>query len=166
MYLLGHVGIGVHLIPERLRKPVRWLALGCVLPDLLDKPWWLLMGALHAQQAGTRLFGHTLLFSALLLGAALLFSSTSLRALSLGALTHAALDVAGELAAGTQQIWHRWLLWPLFGWRFPVETNWVPPPVSERSIYFAAEAVGLAFLLLDFIRWRRSRPAPRRSEPK
>ena len=55
MYILGHVGIGVHLIPERLRKPVRWLALGCVLPDLLDKPWWLLMKALHAQQAGTRL---------------------------------------------------------------------------------------------------------------
>ena len=166
MYPLGHVGIGVHLIPERLRKPLRWLALGCVLPDLLDKPWWLLLQVIHAPQSGTRLFGHTLLLCALLAAAALLLRLPALRALSLGALTHAGLDVAGELAAGTQQIWHRWLLWPLFGWRFPLESNSLRPPISERAIYLVAEAVGLAFLLLDFMRWRRSRPAPRPREPK
>ena len=74
--------------------------------------------------------------------------------------------MAGELAAGTQQIWHRWLLWPLFGWRFPIETNSLQPSISEGAIYLVAEAVGLAFLLLDFMRWRRSRPAPRHRELK
>lgn len=157
MYPLGHVGIGVHLVPRRLRVHWRWLALGCLLPDLLDKPWYLLVHELQAAPSGSRLFGHSLAFCGLLALAATVLGSPALRAVGLGALTHAVLDVAGEFLSGTEPIWRGWLLWPLFGWRFPIETNAISPPVPERAIYFASEAVGLLLLLLDFIRWRRSR---------
>jgi hypothetical protein len=156
MYPLGHVGIGVHLIPERLRSGLRfrWLALGCVLPDLLDKPVWLAASLLHAGPLGTRLAGHTLLLCLGLLLAARLRDSRALRAVALGALTHLALDVAGELLAGMPPFWMGWLLWPAFGWRFPIESYALPAPRSETAIYLAAEAVGALLLLL---RWRRLR---------
>ena len=155
MYPLGHLGIGSHLVPRRLRTHWRWLALGCLLPDLLDKPWFLWMEELHTP-SGSRLFGHTLLFCALLGLAAFLFRSPALRALGLGVLTHLALDLAGELAAGMRPIWKGWLLWPLFGWRFPVEANALAPPIPERALYLAGEALGLALLLRDLVFWRRA----------
>ena len=36
MFPLGHVGIGTHLVPRAVRDklPWRWLAFGCLLPDL------------------------------------------------------------------------------------------------------------------------------------
>lgn len=159
MYPLGHLGLGVHLVPERLRKGLRfrWLALGCLLPDLIDKPYWLAMEAIRWQPRGSRLVGHTLLFCGALALAARLLRSPVLRAVSLGALTHVALDVAGELAAGMQPIWTGWLFWPLFGWRFPIESNALPPAVPEVPIYLVAEAAGFLLLIVDFVRWRRAR---------
>ena len=159
MYPLGHVGLGVHLIPERLRRGLRfrWLALGCLLPDLIDKPWWLATRLLHTGHRGTRLLGHTLLLCAALGLAARLLRLPALRAVSLGAFTHAALDVAGEVLSGMPPIWTGWLLWPLFGWRFPIEATALEPRVPERAIYLAAEAAGFLLLLLDFVRRRRSR---------
>ena len=158
MYPLGHLGIGVHLIPRRLRDGLRWrwLALGCLLPDLIDKPWWLWQVTLARPEA-TRLFGHTLVFCALLAVAARLLRSSSLRAIGLGALTHVALDFAGEILAGTAPIWKGWLLWPLFGWTFPVEGHAHPPPISETAIYLAGELAGAALLVWDFVQLRRAR---------
>src|SRR6267378_2874980 len=64
MFPLGHVGIGTHLIPRRLREglPWRWLALGCLLPDLIDKPIWIGAQALGVESRlfdTARMIGHT-----------------------------------------------------------------------------------------------------------
>src|SRR5216683_3336115 len=105
MFPLGHVGIGLRLIPARLRSRMRWgwLALGCVLPDLIDKPLWLAARGIAGDPlqlglaSGTRLFGHTLLLVAALAIAGRSLRSVTLQALSLGALTHLLLDLAGDL---------------------------------------------------------------------
>jgi hypothetical protein len=64
LFPLGHVGIGTHLIPRALRArlPWRWLALGCLLPDLIDKPIWILTQSYGAESRlydSARMFGHT-----------------------------------------------------------------------------------------------------------
>src|SRR5205807_5233154 len=73
MYPLGHVGIGMRIVPARARAGVSagWLAFGCLLPDLIDKPVFVAarvarrplpdsfdvwLAALH----GSRLLGHSL----------------------------------------------------------------------------------------------------------
>ena len=164
MYPLGHVGLGVHLIPARVRRtlPLRWLALGCLLPDLIDKPAWLLLRAAHAGGGGTRLFGHTLLFCTALGLLARVTGRPWLRALCAGALTHVLLDVAGEVLSGMPALWTGWLFWPLSGARFPVEANLLAGPLAERSIYLLAEAAGALLLARDGWRWRRERAAQSR----
>src|SRR2546428_7934285 len=46
----------------RGRLPWRWLALGCLLPDVIDKPIWVVaqwLGAESQQFDTARMFGHT-----------------------------------------------------------------------------------------------------------
>ena len=44
MFVLGHVGIGTRVLGGlRQRLPARWLILGCLLPDLIDKPLFYLL---------------------------------------------------------------------------------------------------------------------------
>ena len=69
MFPLAHVGIGTHLVPRSVRDelPWRWLALGCLLPDLIDKPIWLVaqwLGANLSTLDTARLLGHTAWFAA------------------------------------------------------------------------------------------------------
>src|SRR6266436_5650275 len=82
MFPLGHLGIGTRLIPVRIRDrlPWGWLAFGCVLPDVLDKPVFLAARiARHASLLhldalrGSRLLGHSLFFFVLLVAAAAVF---------------------------------------------------------------------------------------------
>lgn len=67
MYPLGHIGIG-SLIAEPFSKKLSWraLALGTLLPDLIDKPvyygiaWTMgTHGVANGLISGTRTFGHT-----------------------------------------------------------------------------------------------------------
>src|SRR5207253_732963 len=77
MYPLGHVGIGMRIVPARVRAVISagWLAFGCLLPDLIDKPVFVAarlarrtlpesfdvwLDVLH----GSRLLGHSLFFFA------------------------------------------------------------------------------------------------------
>src|SRR3954470_19039355 len=101
MFVLGHVGIGPRLLfGLRQRLPAGWLALGCVLPDLIDKPlfYGLLWTEGHADAliAGSRSIGHSGVFFLLLLAVALLARSRLLQALCAGVATHLALDIVGE----------------------------------------------------------------------
>jgi len=156
MFPLGHLGLGQQLIPARLRKrlslPLLWL--GCLLPDLIDKPLWLAQITRHLPLSlsflrGTRMLGHTLLLVAALALAAGLLRSWGLAAVALGALTHAALDLAGDLATAPRADWKIWLLWPLFGIRFEaagdeaVLQHWL----SEKYLYLAGELLGAGLLI-------------------
>jgi hypothetical protein len=39
MFFFGHLGVGATLVrPWKERLPFRWVLLGAVLPDLIDKP--------------------------------------------------------------------------------------------------------------------------------
>jgi hypothetical protein len=168
MFPLGHLGIGQQLIPARLRSrlSLRWLALGCLLPDLIDKPLWLAQSAgLFARHLsflrGTRMVGHTLLLVVALALAARLFRSRGLGAVALGALTHAAIDLAGDLAAAPRTGWPIWLLWPCFGFRFePAGSGTVLHHLlNEDAIYLAGEVLGGALLLAEYVRRRRAHSA-------
>ncbi|HTA21123.1 MAG TPA: metal-dependent hydrolase [Polyangia bacterium] len=125
MFALGHLGLGKTIAARAYRRfsPVekRAFFLGALLPDLIDKPlfyvpFWLTgrRGAAAGILSGTHLFAHTGLFLAALAVVALVTRSPALRAVAVGVATHFVLDCVGlSMGAGT-------LLWPLFGWRFPV----------------------------------------------
>lgn len=165
MFPFAHVGIGTHLIPRRLRAglPWRWLALGCLLPDLIDKPIWI---AAHLSSgtidvdgslfATARLFGHSIFFASLLALAAALSPATRLRALAYGVPTHLLLDVVTDYGLGGHGVWRTWLFWPL---AIPSFASISPPPlfrafVSEASsiVYLVGEFLGVALLLWDLAR--------------
>lgn len=113
----------------------RFLLLGSILPDIIDKPLgtWLLRDAL----GNSRAFGHTLLLTAVLMIAALYLYARrrdlSLLYLSFGFVAHLYLD----------EMWHypRTLLWPLDGWSFDKMDvgNWLEMVLTslrtEPSVY-------------------------------
>jgi len=136
VFVLGHVGIGVALAAPRLPRDgrtVRWLVLGTVLPDLIDKPLYYALsfatgrtGADLGLVSSTRSFGHTLLFCLLLY--AVLPRKLGLPLL-VGMVTHLFLDEAGDVfriffpqegppraGPGTAAA----IFFPLLGFHFPI----------------------------------------------
>jgi len=129
------------------RLDVRFLLVGSLLPDIIDKP----VGQLIFRETfnNGRIFCHTLLFLILITVPALLLyrgrSRTWLLALSFGTFTHLILD----------QMWLnvKTLLWPLYGFTFArIDlTDW-PQNVwlallTEPEIY-VPEIVGGAILVM------------------
>lgn len=166
MFPLGHLGIGRQLIPPKLRQKLswHWLALGCLLPDLIDKPLWLaqrdgLLGAQLSFLQGTRMIGHTLLLILALALAARLFRFGAVAAVALGALTHALLDLAGGLASTPRTDWKVWLLWPAYGVQFeaPGNESLLRHLLNEEAIYLAGEALGAALLIAQLVQSIRAR---------
>lgn len=113
MLLFAHLGIGLGLAwllawrsPARI--DYRFILLGAILPDLIDKPLGAAMGL------ETRLWGHTFAFLFAVLAAGALGRWTPLRLLGFGVATHLLLDL----------IWMQpdIALWPTFGWSFPAGT--------------------------------------------
>jgi len=159
MFPLGHVGIGTHLVPPRTRAQLgwRWLAFGCLLPDLIDKPLYLAarllpragLDQLHLLR-GSRLFGHTLFFLALLVAAALLLRSGRLVAVAWGLSTHLLLDLVPDVASGAFFQWRTWLFWPLFGWGFP--PAYAGNVGLEYAAYIVGDLVGIGLLIRDYLR--------------
>jgi hypothetical protein len=131
MFPLGHLGIGTFAAVRRVSaNGLPWLLLGTLLPDLVDKPVYyalhLAFGHAVGIITGTRTFAHTLLFVLVLFA---LLPRQIGAPLSLGMLTHLALDglgdVAGHLAPrlgmdlGGPSVLHA-IFFPLLGFRFPV----------------------------------------------
>lgn len=153
--LFWHLG-GTVLIARYVFKDaamdLRWLALGALLPDLVDKP----IGSVLF--AGTfdshRLWGHTLLFPVVLLAVAMVAfrRGTTARknalAVVLGVFIHLLLDGAW--------LRHEGFLWPLFGLDFPRMANHqlgdLVRSMITNPMVIAGEVLGLAYLVLL---WRR-----------
>jgi membrane-bound metal-dependent hydrolase YbcI (DUF457 family) len=125
MLLFGHLGVTLgiffglrHFIP-RLRTILdpRYLAIGALLPDLIDKPIGEVIFASTFYSG--RIIGHTLLFSLLLFLAGLFMyeRKRDIRALSLtaGSFLHLFED---QMGSDPQTF-----LWPLFGWSFPRDSR-------------------------------------------
>jgi len=151
MFLFAHLGMGRALVrPWHGRLPWVPLALGMLLPDLIDKPLYYL----HASPffSCTRTVGHTALFAAMVLGVAALRKSPRGWALGVGVATHLVLDNVFDavVGGGLGSAWIA-LVWPLAGWDFYrvtfTLTEHAGKLVSLPTI--ACEVVGLALLALE-----------------
>jgi len=120
MLLFGHLGVtlgiffGLSIFVPRLRTIInpRYLAVGALLPDLIDKPIGEIIFA--STFANGRIFAHTLVFSLLLFLAGLYLydKRKDIRGLSLtsGSFLH----IFEDLIPSHPDIF----FWPLFGWSF------------------------------------------------
>jgi hypothetical protein len=125
MLLFGHLGItlgiffGLGIFIPRLRTIIdpRYLAIGAILPDLIDKPIGEVIFV--STFSSGRIIGHTLLFSFLLFLISLYMYERrkDIRGLSLssGSFLHLFEDQMG-LDPQT-------FFWPLFGWSFPRDSR-------------------------------------------
>jgi hypothetical protein len=167
LFVLGHVGIGTRLLAGlRYRLPARWLILGCLLPDLIDKPlfYGLLWTRGHPDPliSGSRSIGHAGLFLVALLALALLSRRPPAWALFAGVATHLVLDIGGELVAGASPESSIWLaiLFPLLGWRFPKArfgSLLEHLRLSIENVYvIGGELAGGAILLAGWLRRRKA----------
>ena len=148
--LLWHVG-GTALIARYVFRDgamdLRWLALGAILPDLIDKP----IGSIlfHEVFHNHRIFGHALLFPVAGLIAALVVTRRGSAArkgafaVVIGVLVHLVLDGAWTTPEG--------FLWPLFGWSFSVASGSDFPTLVRSMVaepfVWVGEALGAAYLV-------------------
>lgn len=194
MFPIAHLGLGAQLAkpfmggeekasffrksPERL--PWKFVLLGSIFPDLLDKPIYYVQVLMTGKTGedlgllcGTRTIGHMvlLIFFFLFLGYFRNSLTRVLPALALGMTTHLVLDQFGdffwESVLGMSQLssFH-WksdrfsgLFFPLLGLRFPClpfETLKEHALTGIRIHYVVAEVVG------GFILWREWRKLKRR----
>ncbi len=131
MFPLGHLGIGTFAAARRVSADgLPWFLLGTVLADLVDKPLYyglhLAFGHPVWIVVGTRTFGHTLLFVLVLFA---VLPRCVGAPLSLGMLTHLALDGFGDLLGplfpsldrhlNSPSILHA-IFFPLLGLQFPL----------------------------------------------
>lgn len=154
MYPFAHLGLAL-LAARALRGAKgfaelrwRWLALGALLPDLLDKPLGLVVLDLHEG----RLIGHTLVFAGALLAAGLARTGplSPVALIGWGCLSHLALDLPAAPV----------LLWPAFGWQFPIRGYTLTDVATDlwsRPDLLAGEVAGVA--ALAFVAWERRRRA-------
>jgi len=170
MFVLGHLGIGGRLLRPWGALPRRALLLGCVLPDLIDKPLYYSLVLATGKRAGelglisgSRTVGHTGILLVLLLFAAALRRSPALLAVALGVVTHLLLDGLGDLVYSTP-LEHSMALaifFPLLGVRFPVmpfrDVSEHLFSVLQNPYVLAGELIGFVLLLDD---WRNRRAPP------
>ena len=167
MFVFGHIGItlGIAFIISRLVLPrikiwngVRpkinysFIALGAILPDLIDKPIGRIL--LGESVANGRLFGHTLLFVLMLVMIGFFFKLKNHRneifCLSFAAFMHLCEDRMWEIPAT--------LLYPLYGFGFPkgavIGENWYDyfllvfngSYTPSLSYVFVSEIMGVVIL--------------------
>ncbi|WP_440946663.1 metal-dependent hydrolase [Methanosarcina sp. T3] len=177
MLLFGHLGItlgifiGLGIIIPRLKPAIdlRYLALGAILPDLIDKP----IGKVIFESvfSNGRMIGHTLLFNCFLVLAGIYLyqkrKDTRALALASGSFFHILED----------QVWGRpqAFLWPLLGWSFPkdnidytgleylikmLESSFKP----EFSQTFISEILGMGIIAIFAGSWIKKRLSKYSSE--
>ena len=174
MFPLGHLGIGLEIAsPFEKGLSRKTILVGTLLPDLMDKSLYYglsfatgLRGDKLGLIAGTRTFGHTLLFTVALGLLAKTRRSRLLAALALGTATHLLLDLITdtcEMGVNSPRIMSislKALLWPLLGWQFPFAFG---SGVHEHlgrihePFILCAEILGAVLLIRE---WRRTRFKP------
>jgi len=156
VFPLGHVGLTVALarlagdrVPALSAAPLWALALGALLPDVLDKP----LGHAILDLGNGRILFHTVLFALVVLAAALAISRARPAA--------APVALALALGCGTHLLFDRmWedpqaLLWPLLGTEFAHRgfepAGWIAMLLADAYTQ-GTEAAGAA--ALTWVAWR------------
>jgi len=162
--IFWHMGGTIAIFRYVFRDPkvdLRFLALGAILPDLIDKP----LGTMLFPTVfigNSQVIGHTLLFSMVLMSVVLLTTRRGRvrrrwMAMAIGSLIHLLLD-----AMWTVQ---ETFLWPAFGWGFPpgIPDYW--SGLLERLVanpwLVVQEMVGLGYLVHLYRKARLNDPERR-----
>lgn len=143
-----HIGATVGFVRYAFRDEamdLRYLALGALLPDLIDVPPAVVM---WTSWQAPRLAGHSLLFGSMIMVVVLIATTRGTRRkqwmlVSVGALMHLALDA---MWSDPDTLW-----WPFLGWEF-TSTGFATFPDYARSVLtdpwmWAGEVIGLAYLV-------------------
>ena len=164
MFVFGHIGVGRAIIGSRGRAlPFVPLAIGMLLPDVIDKPLYYLRVSPFI--SCTRTFGHTGLLVLLLFLCAWIASRRSprpsgrgiaLAALAVGAATHDLLDMAVDFATsgGTSSTLIA-LAWPVLDTHFfvyPFKTVFDQIRGIWKTPVMICEVIGLLCLSWEFRR--------------
>jgi membrane-bound metal-dependent hydrolase YbcI (DUF457 family) len=149
MLFFAHIGLALFAANFAKRLDLAFVALGSLLPDIIDKP----LGAfVFGTPAMGRTFGHTLLFLLLIAMLAAYKRDISLASLSAGVLSHLLLD----------SMWNSpvILLWPLLG-GFPFAAHMSVVSYFEMLVVelrnpaiLVPECIGFAYVLYFFIKRR------------
>ena len=152
--LFWHIGATVAFVRYAFRDEamdLRFLALGAILPDLIDTPIGV---AMWTTWHTPRLWSHSLLFGSMVMVVVLVATRRGRRRkqwmlLATGVLVHLALDA---MWADPETLW-----WPFLGWEF-TSTGFATFGEYTRSILsdpwtWAGEALGVIYLAML---WRAS----------
>lgn len=157
--IFWHLGVTTLAVRYIYRDPamdLRWVWVGALLPDLIDKP----IGSVlfHSTFETDRLFAHAVVFPVVMLAVVVGLTRRGLRrkawvGLVVGALFHLVLDAAW---ADPEAFW-----WPFFGLEFPVRADSAIGPLVGRMLtdplIWVGEAAGAVYL--GYL-WRRYLAAP------
>jgi len=157
MVFFGHLGptTAVFKLYENIHKKetidYRFVLVGAILPDLIDKPIgaFLFRNTFH----NSRIFGHTLLFSLLLLliGLGRIKNNKGNRIFTLG------ISTSIHLVLDSMQLYKGILFWPLLGFKFPErpEGNWSEGTLQRLLTdpsYYLTEIVGFIIIMYFFVK--------------
>lgn len=169
MLLFGHIGItlgvffGASFFVPRLKTMIdpRYLVIGALLPDLVDKPLGMIVFA--STISNGRMISHTLISSLtlFLIGLYLYNKKSDIRVitLALGSFFHIMED----------QMWitPQVLFWPLLIWRFPKDptangsqllfTLFKESITPEFSYDFIPEIIGVVVIVILALNWLKER---------
>jgi hypothetical protein len=141
MLLFAHIGLALATARYMSRANLLFVALGSMLPDIIDKPLGLIV---FGTPAMGRTFAHTLLFLIIPGIAAIYRKNILIASLAGGVMVHLALDYMWA----SPQI----LLWPLLG-GFPMSPYIDPISYLEELLaalrypdVFVSECLGLAYI--------------------
>jgi hypothetical protein len=161
MFILGHLGIGSKIVsPWTKGLPKAPVFIGCLLPDLIDKPLYYGLAAITGLGGadlgiidGTRTFGHTAIFLIVVAVFAWYRRSLWLSALALGIASHLMLDnLSDALRQDELRSAMVALAWPLAGVKFvAIPYKGLGEHLSNvwNRVTIGAEIIGFGILAWD-----------------
>jgi membrane-bound metal-dependent hydrolase YbcI (DUF457 family) len=175
MLLFGHIGItlgiffGISYFAPRLKLIIdpRYLAIGALLPDLIDKPLGMIVFA--STISNGRMISHTLVFSLSLFLIGLYIFDKRREIIVLTLATGSFFHLIEDQMWATPQT----LFWPLLGWSFPKDSvidglafllmllkKSFIPEFSNGFIpthTFIPEIIGMTVIVILAINWLKER---------
>ncbi|MBI2580068.1 MAG: metal-dependent hydrolase [Candidatus Aenigmarchaeota archaeon] len=147
MFIFGHIGLSfaaLYVLGRKIKNiDYRFLILGSLLPDIIDKPLGLVVFADTLYNG--RIIAHTAVFA--LAVSVLSLRARKLRMLSAGIWLHLLMDF--------MFLYPETLLWPAFGGFRPLDyrPDFVVQLISNPYTY-AGEIAGFSFLMYIFVKYR------------
>lgn len=155
MIFFGHLGptAAAFKIYEKASKKktidYRFVLVGAILPDLIDKPIGLLFKNIFHN---SRLFAHTLLFSAVLI----LIGIYRIRRKKKNDILTLGISTSIHLVLDSMQLYPATLFWPAFGFTFPerYDKNWAESAIHRLftdPTYYVTEILGFIIIMYLFL---------------